>query len=464
MAQRYFAAMPASHSSNDRRRTPAHPESGYTLIELLVASLLVPIVVGALAVALVSVLRLQPSTSTRVADSADAQTVSTNFDRDVQSAAVLTTDAAATNPSPCGTGVPVLGLAWSPTPGGQYQSVVTYAVVGSGTSRSLVRQYCAAGATTTPSTITYVSHDIPAGQLAPTVTPGTKGVAAASGWTSTIGVQGVTFNIDEPGSNFTYALTSVPKASTSATAFSNVATPTTTCGFATPGTGSYAATLCFVDFSGYNYRSTSGQCQQMTAGVVNTPYTLSFCLKTSATPTYLTGPACLGNGPALPATVIPCPVPTYFDPPTSEAFLGNNGFYTGVPGDPALYTNAEGSSATVTLTNVQLLDANGHAATNWQLVTGDAESTDAGESITWNSSQLLSLLPNSSASAIGNACADPTPGSGLTGVGTSTVQCVANVSSDKTGTVMLESPAPSALTVNLVGTGLQAVFVGVLLP
>jgi hypothetical protein len=167
---------------------------------------------------------------------------------------------------------------------------------------------------------------------------------------------------------------------------------------------------------------------------------------------------------------VPCPLPTYADPPESEAFLGNNGFYTGVPGDPALYENAEGTTASVSITNIQVLDSNGNPATGWELVTGDAESTDGGESITWTSDQDLNLIPNSPVSAYGNACADPTPATsttqanGLTGVGTTQVECKASVSSDKTGTVMLEAPAPTTLTADMVGTGLQAIFVGVLLP
>ena len=38
------------------------------------------------------------------------------------------------------------------------------------------------------------------------------------------------------------------------------------------------------------------------------------------------------------------------------------------------------------------------------------------------------------------------------------------MSSDKTGTVMLEAAAPTKLTVQMVGTGLEAMFMGVLLP
>ena len=62
-------------------------------------------------------------------------------------------------------------------------------------------------------------------------------------------------------------------------------------------------------------------------------------------------------------------------------------------------------------------------------------------STTIPANQVFSLIPNSPTSAIGNACANPTAGSGLTvgngltGVGTSSVECQASVSSSR--------PAPS---------------------
>ena len=142
--------------------------------------------------------------------------------------------------------------------------------------------------------------------------------------------------------------------------------------------------------------------------------------------------------------VVGAAIPTYTDPPTSEAFLGNNGFYTGIPGNPALYQSTEGTTTTVTITNIQVLGTGGVPATNWNLVTGDAESTDAGESDHVDSrlepgssvpaaQQVFTLVDNSATSAIGNACADPTAGSGLTvgnglsGVGTNSVACKASV-------------------------------------
>jgi hypothetical protein len=187
----------------------------------------------------------------------------------------------------------------------------------------------------------------------------------------------------------------------------------------------------------------------MTEAVPNTPFTLSFCVSTSSSVGW----------------VVPWQIPTYASS-SSEAYLGNNGFYTGIPGDPALYQdpnsgtgNAQGALSYVYITNIKLLDQNGHPASNWELVTGDAETTDAGESMTWTSNQVLTLLPNSPTSLYGNSC-----NSGLTGVGTMSVTCSSSVNSDKTGTVMLEASAPTSLTVTLQGAGLEAMFLGVLLP
>jgi prepilin-type N-terminal cleavage/methylation domain-containing protein len=440
-----------------------HADDGFSLIELLVVLAVMPIIVAALSIAIIAMLNFQGSTSNSLADSADAQTVSAYYEQDVQSATNITTSSTAT---PCGPGSQILGLEWNLNPQtGQYQSVVSYVEVGAAPNLSLVRQFCTAGPSTTPTSRSYVSHDLPAGPIMPTITPSSDVAAAAAGWISAVGLQGISLSIAEPASKFTYTLFSVPRTSVSASQLTGVGTPTASCNFATPTTGTYASTLCFVDFSSYNYLSPPATCQTMTAAIVNTPYTLSFCIHTSATPLTGKGTLCnTGTGPLYAATVVPCPLPTYFAAPASEAFLGNNGFYTGVPGDPALYENAEGSTALVTITQIKLLNSNGNPATGWELVTGDAESTDAGEQMTWSSDQLLNLLPNSSTSPYGNACANPSPGQGLTGVGTSLVTCKASVNSDKTGTVMLEAAAPTMLTVQMVGTGLEAMFMGVLLP
>jgi prepilin-type N-terminal cleavage/methylation domain-containing protein len=420
-------------------------EGGFTLIELIVVVAIMPIIVGALSIGLVSILSLQSGVSGRVADSGDAQVVSVNFGNDVQSAANLTTVATAQ----CGSGKQLLGLEWGPgTQPGHFQTVVSYVLVANanGQTSSLIRQYCTGGSST-PTSSNTMSSDVPNTSSAATIAPTSSNTAAMSGWTPTAGVTSVTFPIIGNASQYQYNEVAVPGQSANSNQVSTITPPTTTCGFATLDTGTYASSLCFVDFTKYNAAQAAAPgCQQITAGITNTPFTMSFCLSVS-------------GGPVAPASI-----PTYTNPPTSEAFLGNNGFYTGIPGNPAFYQTVQHSTSTVTLTNIKVLDANGNPATGWGIVTGDAESTDKNESMTWTSDQVLNLIPNSPSSPIGNACAAPTSPDGLTGVGTTTVECAATVSSDKTGTVMLQAAAPTTLSVQMVGDGLEAMFIGLLLP
>ena len=263
--------------------------------------------------------------------------------------------------------------------------------------------------------------------------------------------------------------------------------PSSGCDFATPGTGQYASKLCFVDFSPWDaLRSappTNPNCQAgqlyMSADVANTPFILSFCMSvTSSDSGYVTD---LGNSnpPGLLCTpnlqgwndIEAVPLPTYTCPPTSEAFLGNNGFYTGVAATQRSTPWSRGSTAVVSFTNIQVLTSSGHVVANWQLATGDAESTDTSESITWHSDQNLTLLPNTSISPVGNACDSvgqyAPPGynpNNLTGVGTTTVVCSSTVSADHTGSTMLAGPDTVDTDGDPAGGGLQAMFLGVMLP
>ncbi len=202
------------------------------------------------------------------------------------------------------------------------------------------------------------------------------------------------------------------------------------CSFATPGSGTYAQTLCWIDMSGYDAtQATSSAGQAMTVDLLS-GYTLSFTLN-------VTGSA-----------VKPATLPTY-----SAAFLGRNG-YTGVAGDPALYQTASGTTTAVE-SNITLTDPGGHTVTDYSLVGADAESTDSGESIGWSSAPgtLTSLAP------LGNACSG-----GFSGANTNSVTCTgtAAVNGPKTGAAILASVAPTTFTQTMHGTGLQAFGFGVL--
>jgi prepilin-type N-terminal cleavage/methylation domain-containing protein len=423
-------------------------EGGFTLIELVVVSSIIPLVVGALAFGLVQMLSLQSGVSSRLTASGDAQVVSAYFVKDVESAAYLTTNqnSAATQ---CGSGTQLLGLEWSfNQTTGNYSTVVSYVEQSNGTatSYSLVRQVCTSGASSTPSSSNTISSDIPNGQLSPSISP--SGGNSASAWVSTVGITSVRFDITEPGTTtFAYTLVAVPRASTPVSGQSTIITPpNTSCGFAAPGTGTFASSLCFVDFSSANLSATCAAPSAVAAGLPGNSGTLTFNV-------------CVTGGPVVATTV-----PTYSNGPNDGAFLGNNGFYTGIPGNPALYQVNEGTTSVVKITNIVALDAQNNPSSNFELVTGDAESTDANESMTWTSDQILNQLPGNS---IGNACNDPDVQSGkdFTGVGTTTVVCGEPgdaPASQKTGTAMLETQAPTSMTITLGGGGKEAMFLGLL--
>jgi Tfp pilus assembly protein PilV len=424
-------------------------ESGFTLIELLVMIVVLPLVIGAIGAGLLAVFSLQSGVTSRLSDSSDAQVVSAYYETDVQSAQQITTSNAAPQ---CGTGSQLLGFEWSFNPQtSAYQTVVSYVEKATGPTYSLIRQYCSSGVSSTPTSSTTISSDLLNSQPPPLISPVDQNTVASAGWISTQKVTKVAFVVTEPRSNYTYTLAAVPKSNLPLSLLGSLSTgnPTASCGFAAPGTGTYASTLCFIDFSSYNPSLATSGGQAFSVAVTGTPFTISFNLATSG------------------GVVASHSFPTYSNAPVSEAFLGNNGFYTGVPGHPALYQSTSGTTSTLTFTNFKVFDSNGLLATNWELVTGDAESTDAGESLTFTSDQNLNLIPNSSTSPVGNDCDSVPPGTNaqyLTGIGTPTVMCGSPVNSDKTGTIILSALTPKSLKVVMVGAGLEAAFVGLLLP
>ena len=160
-------------------------------------------------------------------------------------------------------------------------------------------------------------------------------------------------------------------------------------------------------------------------------YTITFTLNTT-------------GGPVHPSSL-----PTY-----GGAYLGNNGHYTGVAGQPALYQTNDRTTSKATLSNIIVINAQGKQVSGYSFVGADAEATDAGESITWTSDSPLDLI-----STIGNACDS---GAGLTGTGTPAVKCASSQSSTKTGTAILAALHPTTISQQMVGSGQQAVAFGVL--
>jgi hypothetical protein len=206
----------------------------------------------------------------------------------------------------------------------------------------------------------------------------------------------------------------------------------------------------------------------------------SGCLETSAPlPGGYTLYFCIG---ITGGTVAPSPLPTW----QPGAFMGNtcggstscsNGtpFYTGIPGQPALYQTQNDSTTTITISNISATTPTGVPATGWEVVGVDAESTDDNESIsftagwppTWSGNTTLNILNNfqsydTPSDPVGSAC---NSGAGLTtSNGGQTVTCVgASTTNVKTGTTMVEATMPSTFTTTLVGGGLEAMSFGLML-
>ena len=143
MKQHPLAPAPRSRPGRD-----AGDEAGFTLVELLVVIVILPLVLGALGVVLVTTLIDQTGANTRISSSSDAQNTSAIYVRDVQGATYLTTDGAPPStpggttsaPAVCGTSQAgygyVLGVAWSSqvpsgfATGTAINSVVSYWVEG----------------------------------------------------------------------------------------------------------------------------------------------------------------------------------------------------------------------------------------------------------------------------------------------------------------------------------------------
>jgi prepilin-type N-terminal cleavage/methylation domain-containing protein len=452
------------------RRSRNRNERGFTLIELLIVVTIIPIIIGALASGLITVFSLQSSVSNRLGDTSDAQVVAASFTKDVQSASSIETNATPL----CGptTETQLLGLEWGAVSGASpAASYVEQLQTGTTkTTYALVRNYCASGSSTTPTSSTILSYDL----LAPcssTVTTTCQAAPIATwastvippdpdpttGLVSTVGMTALQFPIEEPKSNYVYHLAATPAAGAN-TPESNMGGPfdDPSCGFALPGTGQFAETMCFVGFTTAELQAaatSSNTCtatdpgQQGTDLSVDVPggYVMTFCLTTSDT-SLIAVSTPVGGGTCRVQTPQPCDGGSISN---GQGFLGNdnevNGtatpFYAGIgcPDstpqlvsnvvtssciDPAIFQTTDGGSNSVTLSNIEVYDPEGDLATGYEVITADAETIDPGGHIIWTSSLPatrplpFNLVPNFSSSDLGNAC-NEVP-SGDTGAGNTT--------------------------------------------
>ena len=227
------------------RRLRDAGDEGFTLIELVVVLVILPLVMGALAVALLVTFREQVGVSTRISTSADAQVTSAYFVRDVESAMYVTTDTGTPNgaawPSTagptthCGSGTAlIVSLAWPSVQQPIYKTatVVSYWRMQNGL---LERDLCQ-GSASHSSSITsrdFVSPFAHALLSCVASVASETCAAAATRWVPAQWVSGVTIAATEPltkteplaktkGStkrSYDFSLTAAPRASGTAGAY-----------------------------------------------------------------------------------------------------------------------------------------------------------------------------------------------------------------------------------------------------
>lgn len=184
-------------------------------MELLITVTILPLVIGGISVALLSIFNLQSGVTNRIAGSGDAQVVSADFISDVQSATAVTTQ---TTPQ-CGTasgGTQLLGLEWSNS-----QNVVSYVAKTTGSTTTLVRQACALGNTTTPTSSLIISSSISyvAGSASSPTALATCASTAANcvvtspyAWQPASGIAALSVQVTEAKGNYAYTLIATPRA------------------------------------------------------------------------------------------------------------------------------------------------------------------------------------------------------------------------------------------------------------
>ena len=209
LAPRRLVAPPDEAPPEDIGGLCLQRQSGFTLIEVMVVLVILPLVMGAVSVAIITSLRNDTGVSTKLSDSHDAQITSAYFVRDVQSSFKLST-----GPSTplCGTGNQVLGVESDLNPGPAiYVSYVTKML---GSSPALVRNFCRGS--TTPSAST-VAHDLAGissadAMVTPTcaLSDSTCASDAAAGPIPSVDVASIEITVTEV-SGYQYSLTAAPR-------------------------------------------------------------------------------------------------------------------------------------------------------------------------------------------------------------------------------------------------------------
>jgi prepilin-type N-terminal cleavage/methylation domain-containing protein len=197
-------------------------ESGFSLIELLVVMVILPLVIAAIAVALLTVFRNQQTTSSTISSSADTSVVSSEFVSDVQSAATVTTVTSPSNPSTCLAPGQVGATQLVSFASADGNTEISYVSVPQGTNNVVFRNLCHPPSTN-PVSSTVVAHTaqsvqaVIAGLPCPQTLNQGPTCPASQGWTSAAGTAYAKLTITAPipktSTTYSYSLQAAPRVS-----------------------------------------------------------------------------------------------------------------------------------------------------------------------------------------------------------------------------------------------------------
>jgi type II secretory pathway pseudopilin PulG len=202
-------------------------EAGFTVTELLIVLVIMPLIIGSIAAVVVTGLLDQNNVSSRTTDSTSAELTSSYFIRDVQSAAFVTTNQSAT-PAPCGyapsppPGDPVtsswtflLGLSWGASgPDTASSSNVSYSTDGQG---DLVRLACSGGSTSSDAAVNVATGLTNPGGISVSISPSPSASSAAAGWEAAGAqppISAVALNGLTAATSYNFNLVAVPRITT----------------------------------------------------------------------------------------------------------------------------------------------------------------------------------------------------------------------------------------------------------
>lgn len=198
-------------------------QEGFTLVELLVTVTILPLVVGAISVAVLAIFNNTSSTANSLTSSGDAQISSTRFVQDVQSADWVTTDNNLSFICAGQSGTLILSLSPDSGASSSITNIISYVKVAnsSGNTYTIFREACTGGGGSSSSGRTIVVSHNAVSTTAATISPvgGATQTAAATGWAAASGSSGITLSLIEPAnkasaaptSTYSYTMTAVPR-------------------------------------------------------------------------------------------------------------------------------------------------------------------------------------------------------------------------------------------------------------